>query len=120
VPEADGSVQFPAEIARTPRLVFSYNAPMKKKLLRKSDGLDAQTLTHRGCFKAAVRDPLTGKIYTGFEHFDAVKKAEEDGVTFPDGQLDPAHTGFLRKDGTFYTREQTQREFGFRTSADLR
>jgi hypothetical protein len=81
---------------------------MKKKPFRKSD------------FKPAVRDPLTGMIYTGWEHFDAVKKAEEAGVEFSDGQLDPAHTGFLRKDGTFYTRAQTQEEFGFKTSADLR
>jgi hypothetical protein len=81
---------------------------MKKKPFKKSD------------FKPAVRDPLTGAIYTGFEHFDAVKKAEEAGVEFPGGQMDQAHTGFLRKNGTFYTRAQTQEEFGFRTSADLR
>ena len=81
---------------------------MPKKPFQKSD------------FKPAVRDPLTGTIYTGFEHFDALKKAEQAGVKFLGGQLDPAHTGFLRKDGTFYTRAQTEEEFGFKTSADLR
>ncbi len=81
---------------------------MKKKPFLKSD------------FKAAVRDPLTSKVYTGIDHSEASKKAQEAGVEFPGGQLDPAHTGFLRKDGTFYTRAQTQKEYGFKTSADLR
>jgi hypothetical protein len=75
---------------------------------------------HKSDFIPAVRDPLSGIVYTGSEHFDAAKKAEAAGVKFPDGQLDPAHTGFLRKDGTFFTRTETQKEFGFKTSADLR
>jgi hypothetical protein len=81
---------------------------MKKKTFLKSD------------FKAAVRDPGTGNVYTGKEHAEAAKKAEKAGVKFPDGLLDPAHTGFLRKDGTFLTRAQTEKEYGFKTSADLR
>jgi hypothetical protein len=71
-------------------------------------------------FKAAVRDPAAGKIYTGFDHTGALQKAEQDGVRFLGGQLDPAHTGFLRKDGVFFTRAQTFEEYGFKTSADLR
>jgi hypothetical protein len=71
-------------------------------------------------FKPAVRDPLTGTVYTGSDHLHATKKAEQAGVKFPGGQLDPAHTGFLRKDGVFFTRNQTETEYGFRTSADLR
>jgi hypothetical protein len=71
-------------------------------------------------FKAAIRDPATGKIFTGFEHMDALKKAEQAGVKFLGGQLDPAHTGFLRKDSTFYTRAQAEEEYGFKNSADLR
>jgi hypothetical protein len=71
-------------------------------------------------FKPAVRDPLTGKVYTGASHMEALINMEKAGVKSLGGQLDPAHTGFLRKDGTFYTRAETEREFGFRTSADLR
>lgn len=71
-------------------------------------------------FKPAVRDPLTGVVYTGPEHSTALKKAEEAGVKFLNGQLDPAHIGFLRKDGTFFTRARTEKEYGFKTSADLR
>ena len=71
-------------------------------------------------FKAAVRDPLTDTVYTGFDHSGAMKKAEAAGVKFPGGKSDPAHTGFLRKDGTFFTRAQTEKEYGFKTSADLR
>lgn len=71
-------------------------------------------------FKAAVRDPSSGKVYTGIEHYDAVKAAEAAGVKFLGGQLDPAHTGFLRKDGAFFTRAQTMEEYGFKNSADLR
>ena len=71
-------------------------------------------------FKAAVRDPLTFAIYSGFDHSEATKKAEEAGVNFLYGKLDPAHTGFLRKDGVFYTRAQAKVEYGFENSADLR
>ena len=71
-------------------------------------------------FKPAVRDPKTGQVYTGPSHMEALIKAEKAGMKTLGSQLDPAHTGFLRKDGTFYTRAETEREFGFRTSADLR
>ena len=71
-------------------------------------------------FKAAVRDPQTGKVYTGFDHMEASQKAEEAGVEFPGGQLPPAHTGFLKKDGTFFTRAQAKAQYGFENSADLR
>jgi hypothetical protein len=81
---------------------------LKKKPFLKSD------------FKAAIRDPATGRIYTGMEHSEAAKKAEAAGVKFLGGSLDPAHTGFLDKDGTFYTRAETEREWGFKTSADLK
>ena len=71
-------------------------------------------------FKAAVRDPLNGAVYTGFDHNDAIKKAEAAGVKFQGGELGPAQAGFLREDGTFFTRAQTEAEYGFKNSADLR
>ena len=67
-------------------------------------------------FKPAVLDPNTGKNYTGFDHMGALKAAEDDGIHY----LGQENTGFLHKDGTFYTRAQTWDEWGFKTSADLR
>jgi hypothetical protein len=46
----------------------------------------------------------------------ALKAAEEAGID----SLGQENTGFLHKDGTFYTRAQTWKEWGFKTSADLR
>ena len=71
-------------------------------------------------FKPAVRDSLTGTVYIGFDHNDALKKAELAGVKFQGGEVGPAQAGFLRVDGTFFTRAQTEAEYGFKTSADLR
>ncbi len=67
-------------------------------------------------FKAAVRDPELGRIYTGIEHHDALKAAEADG----NRHLGMENTGFQHKDGTFYTRAETQQEWGFKTSHELR
>jgi hypothetical protein len=67
-------------------------------------------------FKPAVLDPSRGKTYTGFDHLGALQAAEEDGVH----DLGQENTGFLHKDGTFYTRAQTWKAWGFKTSADLR
>jgi hypothetical protein len=80
-----------------------YNSPMPTPF-RKSD------------FKAAVRDLTSGKVNTGIEHTDALKMAEADGNL----SLGMENTGFQHKDGTFYTRQETESEFGFKTTEDLR
>ena len=67
-------------------------------------------------FKAAVRDPNSGRVYTGIEHYDALKAAETAGIH----NLGQENTGFQHKDGTFYTRAETEKEWGFKTSEDLR
>lgn len=67
-------------------------------------------------FKAAVRDPNSGRVYTGIEHYDALKAAEADGFH----SLGNENTGFQNKDGTFYTRAETFEEWGFKTSHELR
>ena len=87
---------------------LQWEEKLKMKSFRKSD------------FKAAVRDPQSGRVFTGLDHSEALRKAEEAGVEYPGGQMIPAHTGFLRKDGTFFTRAETGKEYGFTTSADLR
>ena len=71
-------------------------------------------------FTPAVRDPNSGTVYTGFDHNDALKKAEAAGVKFQGSELGPTQAGFLRKDGTFFTRAQTMEAYGFKNSADLR
>ncbi len=67
-------------------------------------------------FKPAVLNPSTGKTYTGFDHMEALMAAEADGIH----SLGQENTGFLRKDGSFFTRAQTWEKWGFKTSADLR
>ncbi len=67
-------------------------------------------------FKPAVLDPFTGKTYTGFDHMEALMAAEAEGII----SLGQENTGFLHKDSTFYTRAQTWKKWGFKTSADLR
>ena len=67
-------------------------------------------------FQAAVMDLKTGKIYTGFGHPAARAKAAVDGVEF-NGE-NPQ--GFLRLvDNKFMTRDETEKEYGFRTSEQL-
>ena len=66
-------------------------------------------------FKAAVRDPTSGKVNTGIEHNDALKMAEADG----NFRLGMDNTGFQHKNGTFYTHAETESEFGFQTREDL-
>lgn len=67
-------------------------------------------------FKAAVKDPKTGQIWTGEEHREAINKAQNEGnkrIRFED-------TGFLKSDGTFLTRAQAKEEYGFDDSSALR
>ncbi len=66
-------------------------------------------------FKAAVRDPNSGKVFTGPDHLEALKSAEDDGIHY----LGQENTGFKHQDGTFYTRTETEKEWGFKTSEDL-
>ncbi len=67
-------------------------------------------------FKAAVRDPNSGRVYTGIEHYDALNAAEADGFH----SLGNENTGFQHKDGTFYTRAETGKVRGFMTSEELK
>lgn len=66
-------------------------------------------------FKVAVRDPSTGRVYTGKTHYDAINAAHADGIL----NLGMENTGFQHHDGTFYTRAETEREWGFKMSEDL-
>jgi hypothetical protein len=67
-------------------------------------------------FQAAVMDLKTGKIYTDYGHPAAREKAAVDGVEF-NGE-NPQ--GFLRvADSKFMTMDETENEYGFRTSEQL-
>ncbi len=76
---------------------------MEKKPYRKED------------FEAAVKDLKTGKIYTGKGHPQAREKAALEGVEFTGENPQ----GFLRADGLFLTRDETEKEYGFRTWEEL-
>jgi len=67
-------------------------------------------------FKPAVRDPNSGRVYTGTDHLAALQTAEDEGIHF----LGQGNTGFQHKDGTFYTRAETGKVRGFMTSEELK
>ncbi len=60
-------------------------------------------------------DPNSGRVYTGTDHLAALQTAEDDG----NHNLGQENTGFQHKDGTFYTRTETDKEWGFMTSEEL-
>lgn len=78
-------------------------------------------------FKAAIKDPETGKMFTGPSHADAA-----DGCF--QTETDPevkrrvrkalmaasSSTGFVDGSGTFFTREETKTKWGFKSSDELR
>lgn len=66
-------------------------------------------------FKPAVKDPKTGEVWTGEDHREALNKAHNEG----NKSVHFENTGFLHKDGIFFTRSQTERQWGFKTSEDL-
>lgn len=65
--------------------------------------------------KPAVRGE-TGIIYTGANHGEANAKGTQAGESF--GKRE--QFGFQLKDGSFITRDEAQKRFGFRTSEELR
>lgn len=67
-------------------------------------------------FTPAVKDFKTGQVWTGENHREAINKAHNSG----NKAVQFEGTGFLHKDGTFYTRAETEAEWGFKTSEDLR
>jgi len=67
-------------------------------------------------FTPAVKDPKTSQVWTGDDHQQALDNARSAGnraVHFD-------NIGFLRKDGIFFTRSQTERQWGFKTRGDLK
>lgn len=82
--------------------------------------------------KAAIRDPLTGKIYTGWSHQAAINSAPqwkpgmgdiESGIW---GRLSTAwdretdDSGFVDSEGNFITRDEAEKSFGVLTMEDVR
>ena len=76
---------------------------LKKKPYREED------------FQAAVKDEKTGKIYTGYNHGEAIEKGVKEGGSFA-GRSDQ---GFLTSDGRFITRAEAKENYGFSTSEEL-
>ena len=66
--------------------------------------------------KPAVIDYKTGQIWTGNEHTDALRAAQDDG----NKRVGYESTGFLTKDGRFIPREEAEKNFGFKTSDGLK
>jgi len=80
--------------------------------------------------QAAIRDPATGKIYSGPSHAHIIDDMEdEDNATaarlrktytsaasYPEAE----HVGFIDEDGVFLNRKQSLKKFGVFDSSDLR
>jgi hypothetical protein len=66
-------------------------------------------------FQAAVKDGKTGRIYTGYNHGEAIDKGVKEGGSFA-GKSDH---GFLMSDDKFITRAEAKELFGFSTSEEL-
>lgn len=82
--------------------------------------------------KAAIRDPVTGKVYTGWSHQAAIETApkwnaklseQEQGVW---GRLSnewdrsTENSGFIDSDGNFISRDEAEKQFGVSTMEDIR
>jgi hypothetical protein len=78
--------------------------------------------------QAAVRDPKTGKIYTGRTHQSAIDKAPKDddafdnawGRMFHEWDKETDNVGFVDKAGNFMTRSDAEKSLGVTTAEDLR
>lgn len=101
-----------------------YTGPSYEQLLGKQRATEGM--------RAAIRDPLTGKIYTGSSHQAAIDRAPQ----FKEGADEVANgtwgrmsrewdagtenTGFVDAGGRFISRDEAEKRFGILTMEDLR
>lgn len=77
-------------------------------------------------FRAAMRDPETGTVYTGANHQAAINTVPPSDTTGAWGRLsgewDRAtdNSGFVDSRGRFITRTEAERLYGISTMEDLR
>lgn len=75
--------------------------------------------------RAAMRDPVTGKIYTGFTHqsaINSVPKTEGDvwGRLSYEWDRGTDNTGFINKAGEFISRTDAEKDFNVSTVEDIK
>ena len=101
--------------------------PMSGRRLGPSDFnriLEAQRATEG--MRAAMRDPQTGEIYTGWTHQKAINSVPQGETTGVWGRLSGEwdrgtdNTGFIDKAGNFVSRTDAEKNFGISTMEDLR
>lgn len=92
--------------------------------------LEAQRATEG--YRAAMRDPATGKIYTGSSHQSAIERAPKfdqgaDEITngiwgrlSNEWDKGTENTGFVDRDGKFVSRDEAEKRYGVLTMEDLR
>jgi len=73
---------------------------------------------------AAIRDPETGKVYSGYSHQSAINNAPKGGHIWGRlyGEWDRVtdNVGFLDKSGNFISRDEAEKIFSISTMEDLR
>lgn len=76
--------------------------------------------------RAAMRDPQTGKVYTGYSHQAAIESVPKSDTTGAWGRLssewdrETPNTGFIDRSGNFISRDEAEKRFGVSTMEDIR
>jgi hypothetical protein len=79
-------------------------------------------------FKAAVKDPTTGKVHTGDSHAQVMEKVLGDAASSRETKRavmravasNDENTGFVDPSGAFITRAEAQAKYGFSRSEEMR
>jgi len=71
---------------------------------------------------AAIKDPKTGKIYTGFSHQSIIDNVKDNEVASRlwKEQLYDDNSGFIDKNGKFLNRNEAEKQYQILTMEDLK
>ena len=108
----------PGRVEDMPDLSRRYSAGDYQRILdaqRESEGI-----------RAAIKDPKTGKVYSGWSHQAAIESVPHGDESGAWGRLSDEwdrstqNVGFLDKAGNFLTRDETNAKWGTLTMEDIR
>ena len=77
-------------------------------------------------YKAAIKDPKTGKVYSGWTHqsaMDTVPTKDKTGTysrLYNEWDQSTDNVGFVDKEGSFVSRSETEKNYGVSTVEDLK
>lgn len=68
----------------------------------------------------AIRDPKTGKIYTGYSHRDAIDSTLMSSRPYSKWGYDTQNVGFITRAKVFITRDEAEERWNVATIEDVR